>query len=84
MDSLTELFCLIDDFCRVFEPAWKRHLLASGAKRQQRPSTLSLLELMTLSILFHQWRIRQLKSFYLGYVCRHLRAEFPRLPSYPR
>jgi transposase len=84
MDSLTELYCLLDDFCRVFEPAWKRHLLASGAKRRQRPSSLSLAELMTLVILFHQLRFRQFKSFYLAYVCRHLRAEFPRLPSYQR
>lgn len=84
MDSLTELYCLLDDFCRIFEPVWKRHLLASGAKRRQRPSTLSLAELMTLVILFHQLRFRQFKPFYLGYVCRHLRAEFPRLPSYHR
>jgi hypothetical protein len=47
-------------------------------------STLSLSELMTLVILFHQLRFRQFKSFYLGTVCRHLRAEFPRLPSYHR
>jgi len=51
MDSLTELYCLIDDFCRAFEPAWERHLLATGAKRRQRPSLLSLSELMTLAIL---------------------------------
>jgi transposase len=37
-----------------------------------------------LVILFHQLRFRQFKLFYLGYVCRHLRAEFPRLPSYHR
>jgi len=84
MDSLTELYCLIDDFCRAFEPAWERHLLAMGAKRRRRPSLLSLSELMTLAILFHQLRFRQFKSFYLGYVCRHLRAEFPKLPSYQR
>jgi hypothetical protein len=84
MDSLTELYCLIDDFCRAFEPAWERHLLATGAKRRQRPSLLSLSELMTLAILFHQLRFRQFKPFYLGYVCRHLRAEFPKLPSYQR
>jgi transposase len=84
MDSLTELYCLLDDFCRIFEPVWKRHLLASGAKRRLWPSTLSLAELMTLAILFHQLRFRQFKLFYLGYVCRHLRAEFPCLPSYQR
>jgi transposase len=84
MDSLTELFCLIDDFCRVFEPVWQRQLLSSGVKRRRRSSSLSLSELMTLAILFHQLRFRQFKLFYLGYVCRHLRAEFPSLPSYHR
>jgi hypothetical protein len=62
MDSLTELYCLIDDFCREFEPAWQRHLLATEKKRRQRPSLLSLAELMTLAILFHQLRYRQLCS----------------------
>jgi hypothetical protein len=32
MDSLTELFCLMDDFCRRFEPAWERRRLTSGAQ----------------------------------------------------
>lgn len=84
MDSLTELFCLMDDFCRRFEPALEQRLLASGAKKRQRRSDLSLSELMTLTVLFHQLRFRQFKSFYLTYVCRHLRAEFPKLPSYHR
>ena len=30
MDSLTELFCLIDDFCQDFEPEWEKRLLADG------------------------------------------------------
>lgn len=84
MDSLTELFCMMDDFCRLFEPAWEQRLLTSGTKKRKRRSELSLPELMTLAVLFHQLRFRQFKSFYLGYACRHLRAEFPRLPSYPR
>ena len=84
MDSLTETFCLIDDFCRVFEPAFNRRLLANGPKKRQRQGGLSLSELMTLTVLFHQLRFRQFKGFYLGYACRHLRAEFPRLPSYQR
>lgn len=84
MDSLTELFCLMDDFCRLFEPALEQRLLTSGTKKRKRRSELSLSELMTLVVLFHQLRFRQFKSFYLGYACRHLRAEFPRLPSYHR
>ena len=74
MDSLTELYCLIDDFCREFDPAWQRHLLAIGKKQRQRPGLLRLAELMTLAILFYQLRYRQFKSFYLDYACRHLRA----------
>lgn len=84
MDSLTELFCLIDDVCRWVEPAWERHQLTSGTPKRLRRTSLSLAELMTLVVLFHQLRFRQFKRFYLDYVCRHLRAAFPTLPSYPR
>lgn len=35
MDSLTENFCLIDDFCREFEPIWKQQLLSMGKKKRQ-------------------------------------------------
>jgi hypothetical protein len=82
MDSLTELFCQIDDFCRDFEPAWERRLLAAGVKKRKRQTDLSLSELMTLAVLFHQLRFRQFKSFYLCYALRHLRREFPKLPGY--
>ena len=65
MDSLTETFCLIDDFCREFEPAFHKRLLANGVKKRQRKGELSLSELMTLMVLFHQLRFRQFKCFYL-------------------
>src|SRR5512143_4318050 len=84
MDSLTELFCLLDDFCRRFEPAWERRQLTAGIQQRRRPSALSLLELMTLVVLFHQLRFRPFKRFYLDYACRHLRAAFPTLPCYHR
>ena len=84
MDSLTELFCLIDDFCKVFEPAFERKLLADGKRKRRRTGALSLSELMTLVVLFHQVRYRQFKLFYQGYVCRFLRRDFPQLPSYSR
>lgn len=84
MDNITELFCFIDDFCQQFEPALNRHLITSGAKKRKRQSQLSLSELMTLAVLFHQLRFRQFKTFYLHYACRHLNSEFPKLPSYNR
>jgi transposase len=84
MESLTELFCLMDDFCRRFEPAWQRRQLTAGTQQRRRRGALSLSELMTLVVLFHQLRFRQFKRFYLDYVCRYLRGAFPTLPSYPR
>ena len=84
MDHLTELYCLMDDFCKEFEPALKAKLIADGKRRRNRATTLSLAELMTLVVLFHQIRYRQFKLFYLHHVSQHLRREFPRLPSYQR
>jgi hypothetical protein len=76
--------CLIDNFRQSFEPKWEKRLLADGRKKRRRPASLSLSELMTLAVLFHQLRYRQFKSFYLSYARRFFRAEFSRLPSYHR
>ena len=84
MDELTELYCLMDDFCKEFEPVLNARLIADGKRRRNRSTGLSLAELMTLVVLFHQIRYRQFKLFYLHHVCRHLRADFPRAPSYQR
>ena len=59
-------------------------LISDGKRRRIRASGLSLAELMTLVVLFHQLRYRQFKAFYLHHVCQHLRREFPGLPSYQR
>jgi hypothetical protein len=83
MDILL-LFCDIDDFCRLFEPAWRRRLLASGAVRRHKPSALSLSEVMTILVRFHASGYRDLKTFYTRHVAKHLGGEFPRLVSYQR
>jgi hypothetical protein len=54
MDSLLELFCDVDDFCQKFEPTWNRRLLASDERHRQRQRSLSLSEIMTIVIYFHQ------------------------------
>jgi hypothetical protein len=83
MDILP-LFCDIDDFCLLFEPAWKRHLLASGACRRRKPSALALSEVMTILVLFHLSGYRNFKAFYTEHVMKQLAGAFPRLVSYQR
>ena len=84
MDSLLELFVHVDDFWQAFRPIWHEHLLASGQRQRLRDSQLSESEIMTIMIVFHQAQYRNFKAFYLGYVCRHLKREFPHLVSYKR
>jgi hypothetical protein len=73
----------MDDFCRQFMPAWRKHLLASGRSRM-KPARLTPPEVMTIQVLFHLSGIRTFKKFYTGYVQEHLRAYFPDLVSYNR
>ena len=36
MESLTETFCLFDDFCKQFEEKWKKSLIARGERKRLR------------------------------------------------
>ena len=83
MDILP-LFCDIDDFCLLFEPAWRRRLLSGGACRRHKPGALSLSEVMTILVLFHLSGYRNFKAFYTEHVMKHLAGSFPRLVSYQR
>ena len=73
--SLLELFVDVDDFCQLFLPIWQKRLLGEGSKKRLREGQLSLSEIMTIIIYFHQSRYRNFKSYYLEHVCRHLRAD---------
>jgi hypothetical protein len=81
--SLLELFCDIDDFWQTFAPHWHQLLLANGQQRQ-RAGRMSMSEMMTIVVHFHQQRYRDFKTYYTEYVAVHLRREFPQLISYSR
>ena len=83
MNKVTEIFCSIDDFCIEFIPKFNKHLL-SNTKKRNKPSKLSLSEVMTIQVLFHISGFRNFKTFYNGYVCAHLNSWFPDLVSYNR
>ena len=82
--SLVETFCSVDDFCQLFEPHWERMQLQSGLCQRKRKSRLSLSEVMTIIIHFHQSGYRTFKNYYQNHVRVHLRGEFPGLVSYSR
>ena len=82
--AFDELFCHGDDFCQSFLPEHDAQLLTSGIRQRQRTRSLSISEIMTILILFHQSHYRDFKAFYTQEVCNHLRREFPGLVSYIR
>jgi len=84
MNSLLELFCDVDDFCQDFVPVWRKQLLSAGEMRRQRERSLSVSEIMTILIHFHQSHYRDFKAYYTNYVLERLRKEFPGLVSYTR
>jgi hypothetical protein len=82
--NILPLFFEIDEFCHWFEPVWNRRLITENHRKRNRARSLALSEVMTILILFHQSGYRNLKQFYLEFVCHYLRAEFPNLVSYSR
>jgi transposase len=82
--SLLELFIDVDDFWQVFHPIWKQQMLSSGNIHRVRQTQLSMSEIMTIIIHFHQSSYRNFKAYYIEYVQKHLWSEFPDLVSYNR
>lgn len=83
MEDLVTLYCTIDDFWKSFKQEWEKHLIdSSNSKRGPEPA-LSIPEMMTIVILFHQSNYRTFKHFYY-YVCSYRANEFPSQISYSR
>ena len=83
MKRLT-LFCAVDDFCNIFIPLWNMTLIQQGIIKRVREPRLSISEIMTIIIHFHQSHYRDFKTYYIEYVCEHLQNEFLNLVSYNR
>lgn len=81
-DNLTVLYCVVDDFCKVFYPVWESHLLSEGLKKRRKKTKLSPSELMSIMIYFHVAGFRNFKTYYVTYVQKYLQKAFPNLISY--
>jgi len=83
-DKVTQIFCSIDDFCLVFEPALQKRQIDTGKKTRKRKFTMSMSEVVTITVLFHLSGFRTFKHFYIYYLQKHLKQEFPNTVSYNR
>lgn len=84
MNNLVETYCDVDDFCKLFISEWEKTLITDGERKRRRAKRMTPAEIMTIIISFHQSNHRDFKNYYLGYVSKYLKEEFPSLLSYTR
>lgn len=77
------LFCVIDDFCKMYEE-WEQHRLIPASGTRRRAGMMSLSELMTIMVLFHVSPCKNFKWFYLAYLPLKHGKDFPNRVSYTR
>lgn len=80
-NKITDIFCVIDEFCQNFKQNTENFILG---KKSKRPPRMSDSEVICILILFHLGGFRCLKHFYLFYVQQHMQSEFPATVSYSR
>lgn len=80
-DKVTEIFVLTDEFCNEFIQTVALHSLGNKPKRKPK---MSQSEVITIMVLFHFGSFKNLKHFYLFYVQKHMKSEFPNTVSYNR
>lgn len=81
---LLNIFYTIDNFCKAFMRFWRKFLLNNGLAKRIKQCSLCLSEIMTILVYFHISGFRTFKDYYIKYVSKHLRREFPGLISYNR
>jgi len=82
--DLIKLFCEIDDFCLIFQAKNREKFLSSESRKREKKCGLSLSEVMTIIVHFHQSNYRHFKHYYQKYVRQYLKDYFPKSVSYNR
>lgn len=86
---LISIFCDVDDFCKKFEPELQKILLEKleidspdTIRRRVRKRKLSMSELITIIVFFHQAGYRTFKDYYTRFVLIILKKYFNNLVRY--
>lgn len=89
VDKVTEVFCVIDEFCKNIDAELENNLLCrpaigDGKRHRKRKGQMSDSEIMTIIVCYHFGSFSNFKHYYGFFVKQHLRKEFPRAVSYNR
>jgi hypothetical protein len=79
---LVDIFCHVDDFCKVLEKETNKKLIGSQKNAGRKPS-LSMSEILTIIIYYQMSGYKNFKCYYLWHVKVHMKNDF-RLVSYNR
>ncbi len=79
--KITEIFCLVDEFCKEYNQIVDNSLLGNTSKRS---SAMSKNVVITLTILFLLSDFRIFKHCYIFYVQKHMKDDFLVTVSYNR
>ena len=77
------LFYFVDNFCLGFESWYKKQILREKSKKRNRLGHLSLSEILTILLAYHQSGMACFKYFYLT-LLQTKRSLFPKLVHYAR
>ena len=80
---LIDIFCNFDDFCKLLDKEFNDKLIGP-AKNSGRKPTLTLSEVMTISVYYQFSGFKNFKTYYLNHVQKTLKHEFPKQVSYNR
>ena len=84
LDRLVEIFCEVDDFCKLFQGAFASHLIGKGPGPRGPHPGLAEAEIITLLLVLHSSGFKYLKNFYNSPMGDVLRRYFPGMPCYER
>lgn len=80
---ITEIFCFVDEFCKVFQDEQSKTMIESGQKKRKptnKPS-MSMSEIITILIMYSFSHSKNFKYYYLLFIDK---KSFPNLVSYNR
>ena len=69
--KVTEIFCIIDDFCKEFSKIESKKAIFDGKAHRNKPNKMSDAEVILILILFHMGGYKCLKHYYINYRCIH-------------